>query len=101
MTEKRVQVCPACGVKIIGDQVHFSFGAPGTRERLWARVCQFAKKGGCINQNKDALNPIQPDDYYGDVDDLPLPNFPKKEKVKPTPELEPLPGVVAGMLKKL
>jgi hypothetical protein len=44
-----IDTCPVCGVSIEGDIVHFSHGRPGTRERLQARVCQFAKKPGCIN----------------------------------------------------
>ena len=47
------QICPACSVKIVDDVVHFSFGKLGTIERLYARVCQYAKKEGCINQGID------------------------------------------------
>lgn len=60
------QVCPACSVKIIKDVVHFSFGKPGTRERLYARVCQYAKKQGCINQGIDA-NTITVNDRYAEL----------------------------------
>jgi hypothetical protein len=55
MPEGGVQECPICGVKIIkmvgGDRVLFAFGPPGTRATLWAKVCQYANKPGCINQN--------------------------------------------------
>jgi hypothetical protein len=58
MPESGVQVCPACSVKILkaigGDRVMFSAGPPGTREILWARVCQHAKKPGCINKQTGA-----------------------------------------------
>lgn len=53
MTGLQPQVCPVCGVKILkvlgGDRVLFSAGPPSTREVLWQRVCQHAKKVGCIN----------------------------------------------------
>jgi hypothetical protein len=54
MAESGTQVCPVCGVKILkvigGDRVLFSVGAPGSREDLWKRVCQYAQKPGCINK---------------------------------------------------
>lgn len=59
------QICPACQVKIIGDEVHFSYGKPGTKERLHARVCQYAKKKGCINKlNSSQIENISEKDYY-------------------------------------
>lgn len=83
-------VCPACGVKIVGgDKVLFSVGAPGTRSRLWARVCQFAKKPGCINTNSEQIGEVKPSDYYGDIDD----------PFKPTVAPESVIGVVAGMME--
>lgn len=63
-----MQVCPICGVKILklvgGDRVMFSAGPPGTRATLWARVCKFTDKPGCINRDKDAIGSIRPQDYY-------------------------------------
>lgn len=67
-----MQVCPACGVKIAGDTVLFSAGPPGTRARLWARVCQYNKKPGCINQDKEAIGEIQPNDPYIPPEELSL-----------------------------
>ena len=49
------QICPVCQVRISGDTVHFAAGEPGTRDRLYARVCQYAiacGKTGCINTQK-------------------------------------------------
>lgn len=48
------QQCPVCGVCIANKEtVLFSYGKPGTRARLKARVCQFvkdeSKKAQCIN----------------------------------------------------
>ena len=46
------EICPVCQVRIDGDTVHFAAGNPGTRDRLYARVCQYAiarGKSGCIN----------------------------------------------------
>ncbi|MBF2049346.1 MAG: hypothetical protein EDM05_024155 [Leptolyngbya sp. IPPAS B-1204] len=55
MSEAGAQVCPICGVKILkligGDRVLFSSGPPGTRSLLWAKVCQYTQKSGCINQD--------------------------------------------------
>ena len=43
------ETCSACGVEIEGDLVKFSYGKPGSRDRLRARVCIYAKRPGCIN----------------------------------------------------
>ena len=63
MTEK-IEICSACGVKIIDDAVHFSFGKPGTRQRLHARVCQYAKKEGCINKGITRQELVEEDFYF-------------------------------------
>lgn len=62
------QTCPVCGVKILvgvvgGDRVLFSAGPPGTRARLYARVCQYVQKAGCINAS-GAAQPPTANDYY-------------------------------------
>ena len=63
MSDQSLQTCPVCGVKIMpcigGDKVMFAVGPPGTRSALWTRVCQYAKKAGCINQN-DTKGSIKP-----------------------------------------
>lgn len=60
-----IETCPVCGVKIVEDgKVLFSDGPPGTRSRLWARVCQFAKVPGCINQDEEKIGKIASNDYY-------------------------------------
>lgn len=68
MAEQNTQVCPVCGVKIVTlgriDRVMFSSGPPGTRATLWARVCRYAQRPGCINQDQDAIGDVKPDDYY-------------------------------------
>lgn len=59
-----MKICPACGVTITDScEVLFSTGKPGTKERLYARVCQFAKKEGCINTGE--LKELTESDYYG------------------------------------
>ncbi|MBE7383091.1 MAG: hypothetical protein F6J95_016965 [Leptolyngbya sp. SIO1E4] len=68
MTQPRTQTCPVCGVKIMvgfvgGDRVLFSAGPPGTRARLWARVCQYVQKSGCINPEGGDQQPSQ-DDFF-------------------------------------
>lgn len=64
-----VQTCSTCGVRIemnpLGDRVLFSYGSPGTRARLWSRVCKFvADRGGCINQDQGAIGVTEPSDEY-------------------------------------
>jgi hypothetical protein len=87
---KNTATCPACGVKIVGgDKVIFSVGAPGTRSRLWARVCQYAKKPGCINTDSQKIGEVKPSDYYGDIDD----------PIKPTVKPESVVAVVAGIME--
>lgn len=67
------QRCELCQVEIQGlvgglEQVHFSQGAPSTRSKLWARVCQYLRtdeqKGQCINQDLSLRGEIQPGDNY-------------------------------------
>jgi hypothetical protein len=62
------QTCPVCGVTILpqigGDRVVFAVGPAGTRAKLWARVCQFAKKPECINQDKGAIGVVTEKDYF-------------------------------------
>ena len=60
--------CPVCGVVIEEDLVKFSFGKPGTKARLYARVCQFiqkdeTKKAACINTFDD-VEALTPNDHY-------------------------------------
>lgn len=63
---KDLKTCPACGVRITADdKVLFSCGEPGTRARLYARVCRFAKKPGCINRDEEAIGELTDRDYYG------------------------------------
>ena len=66
------QVCSVCGVTIDASEenpVQFSFGEPGTKNRLYARVCQFISlenKQNCLLKEditKDNLSP-QEKDYY-------------------------------------
>jgi hypothetical protein len=67
MSPVNPEICPVCGVEIAGDRVNFSFGPPGTRSRLWQRVCQFAQKPNCINQEEEKMGFVQSNDGYGDL----------------------------------
>ncbi|MFM2122359.1 MAG: hypothetical protein RLZZ589_796 [Cyanobacteriota bacterium] len=67
------QRCALCQVEIQGlvgggDQVHFSQGAPSTRSKLWARVCQYLRtdeqKAQCLNQDPSLRGELQPGDAY-------------------------------------
>lgn len=65
MSIPNVEVCPVCGVKIEnGDKVIFSTGNPGSRARLFARVCNYVQKPECINQNQEKIGVISNNDYY-------------------------------------
>lgn len=62
------QTCSVCGVKILvgivgGDRVLFAAGPPGNRARLYARVCRYVDKAGCINKNGGSQG-ATPNDYY-------------------------------------
>lgn len=65
MSQPSEEICPVCKVKIEdGAKVVFSAGPSGTRARLWARVCQFAKNPDCINQDEAAIGNVVSSDYY-------------------------------------
>ena len=72
------QQCSLCQVEIQGmvggnDLVHFSQGGPGTRAKLWARVCQYAQeRGGCINSNPALRSEPNPTDFYGEAPPIEL-----------------------------
>jgi hypothetical protein len=65
-------------VEILGmvggqDRVLFSQGAPATRAKLWARVCQYVKEPQrCINQDAALRGDVVRDDYYGEAPALNL-----------------------------
>ncbi len=68
--------CNLCTVEIQGmaggaDLVHFSQGAPGTRAKLWARVCQYLRTpeqcAQCINQDLSVRGEVSGSDYYAEA----------------------------------
>ena len=74
--------CTLCQVEIQGmvggqDMVHFSQGAPGTRAKLWARVCQYLhsdeQKSQCINLDPSLRGMVQPSDYFAEAPVIELP----------------------------
>ena len=71
---QNLQICPVCGVSITTEgKVNFSNGNPGTRARLYARVCQYAQKPECINQESTLIGEIIRDDYFDTGEDLQMP----------------------------
>ena len=73
---ENLQICPTCGVSITEDgQVNFSNGNPGTRARLYARVCQYTQKSGCINQEPELIGELTSQDRYETGEDLPIPTL--------------------------
>lgn len=69
------QRCSLCQVEIQGlagggDLVYFSQGAPATRSKLWARVCQYLRtdeqKAQCLNQDPSQRGETQPGDGYSE-----------------------------------
>ncbi|MCP9771146.1 hypothetical protein KBY66_00660 [Synechococcus sp. Tobar12-5m-g] len=68
--------CDLCQVEIRGmaggqDQVIFSQGGPGTRAKLWARVCQFVREPQrCLNQDATLRGQGLPEDFYGEPPSL-------------------------------
>lgn len=68
MSGAKIETCSVCGVKIMvgtvgGDRVMFSAGPPGTRAKLYARVCRYVDKAGCINRQAGSQT-IKAEDYY-------------------------------------
>ncbi|MFN5193487.1 MAG: hypothetical protein ACK5E6_03545 [Cyanobacteriota bacterium] len=67
--------CNLCLVEIEGqvggDRVHFSMGAPGSRAKLWARVCQYLRTpeqcGQCINQDPGLRGEVVASDYFAEA----------------------------------
>ena len=73
--------CTLCQVEIQGmaggnDLVHFSMGAPGSRAKLWARVCQYLRSpeqcGQCLNQDPQLRGTVTASDYYAEAPVLDL-----------------------------
>jgi hypothetical protein len=73
--------CTLCQVEIQGmvggkDLVHFSQGAPGTRAKLWARVCQYLRTpeqcASCLNQDAALRGEVTTSDYYAEAPVLDL-----------------------------
>jgi len=75
--------CTLCYVEIQSlaggqDLVHFSLGAPGTRSKLWARVCQYLRTpeqcGQCLNQDPSLRGEVSNSDYYAEPPVLDMPS---------------------------
>ncbi len=63
--------CPVCGVSITDSGlVNFTHGNPGTRARLYVRVCQYTQKPGCINQKPELMDEVTPSDEFESGEDL-------------------------------
>ncbi|NJN21695.1 MAG: hypothetical protein HC812_11595 [Leptolyngbya sp. RL_3_1] len=74
MASNELQICPVCGVSIAANgQVNFSTGNPGTRARLYARVCQYTQQPGCINQDAELVGNITRTDGFERGEDIKLP----------------------------
>ena len=78
------QRCSLCQVEIQGmaggnDLVYFSHGGPGTRSKLWARVCQFLnsdeKKRQCLNQDPVLRGETKPGDGFDEAPLIQLPGL--------------------------
>ena len=58
------------------DLVHFSMGAPGSRAKLWARVCQYLRSPEqcrqCLNQDPALRGTVTANDYYAEAPVLDL-----------------------------
>jgi hypothetical protein len=77
-TRKRCSLCQAEIQGMVGgnDQVLFSLGAPATRAKLWARVCQYLKTPEqcrqCLNQDAALRGEVVGSDYYAEPPALDL-----------------------------
>lgn len=77
------QRCSLCQVEIQGmaggqDLVFFSHGGPGTRAKLWARVCQYLRSDEqqrqCLNQDPALRGTVQASDYFAEAPIIELPS---------------------------
>ena len=75
------QRCSLCQVEIQGlvggkDLVHFSQGAPGSRAKFWARVCEYLRSpeqcAQCLNQDPTLRGAVSAADYYAEAPVLDL-----------------------------
>ncbi len=74
-----LSTCPVCGVSITDDgKVNFTVGKPGTRAKLYARVCKFNQKPGCINQEPELIGDIAPADSFPQLKDISFPGIQDK-----------------------
>lgn len=68
---ENISFCPICGVSITETgQVNFTHGSPGTRARLYVRVCQYTDKPGCINRKPELIGEVIPSDEFESGEDL-------------------------------
>jgi hypothetical protein len=76
------QRCSLCQVEIQGmaggqDLVYFSHGGPGSRAKLWARVCQYLRSDDqlkqCLNQDPSRRGMVQASDYFAEAPVIDLP----------------------------
>lgn len=66
-----LQTCSVCGVSITEDgQVNFANGNPGSRNRLYARVCQYTENPSCINQKSKLSGDITREDSFESGENL-------------------------------
>ena len=79
------QRCSLCQVEIQGmaggqDLVYFSHGGPGSRAKLWARVCQYLRSDDqqkqCLNQDPSRRGTVQASDYFAEAPVIDLPPTP-------------------------
>jgi hypothetical protein len=79
------QRCSLCQVEIQGmaggqDLVYFSHGGPGSRAKLWARVCQYLRSDEqlrqCLNQDPSLRGTVQASDYFAEAPVIDLPPAP-------------------------
>ncbi|MDA0269270.1 MAG: hypothetical protein O3A14_20520 [Cyanobacteria bacterium] len=74
MSSNGIQVCPVCRVSVTATGlVIFSAGKPGTRARLYERVCQYTQRPGCINQDAELVGDVTRADGFVRGEDIQLP----------------------------
>ena len=62
---ERIKKMPSLSGFNRGEVVKFSYGSPGTRSKLWARVCRFAQADDCINKFDPMTEEVKSTDFYG------------------------------------
>lgn len=59
-----IQICSVCGVAVANETIQFATGNAGTQAQLYARVCRYVPRQGCINRDAALIGEITREDGF-------------------------------------